>query len=220
MRGVAGRSHRATLAVAFFALLCIGALPGAYVGLARPGVLAATGPAAASRASLAAAYGRLPLAFEPNRGQFDRRALFAARGRGYTLFLTHRQAVLSLAAGTGRRHGRTRSAVLRLGLVGASPRATLSPLRRLPGKVNYLLGNRRAAWHTDIPTYAGVRYQGLWPGIGAHFYGRGGRLEYDLNVAAGADPGRIGLSFGGARRLSLGSTGCCRCACPAAASAS
>ncbi len=35
-----------------------------------------------------AAYGRLPLAFEANRGQTDPRVRFLARGPGYTLFLT------------------------------------------------------------------------------------------------------------------------------------
>ena len=43
------------------------------------------------------AYGRLPLTFEPNRGQTDPRVAFVARGPGYTLFLTPTEAVFSLA---------------------------------------------------------------------------------------------------------------------------
>src|SRR4051812_6295977 len=47
----------------------------------------------AERARLTSSYGRLPLAFERNAGQFDARARFVARGSGYTLFLTPRGAV-------------------------------------------------------------------------------------------------------------------------------
>src|SRR2546430_11492849 len=41
-------------------------------------------------------YQRLPLTFERNAGQTDRRVKFLARGPGYTLFLTGDEAVLSL----------------------------------------------------------------------------------------------------------------------------
>jgi len=44
------------------------------------------------------AYGRLPLSFEANRGQTDPQVKFLARGRGYTLFVTDSEAVLSLRA--------------------------------------------------------------------------------------------------------------------------
>ena len=41
-------------------------------------------------------YGELPMAFEPNVGQTDARVKFMARGSKYGLFLTNREAVLSL----------------------------------------------------------------------------------------------------------------------------
>jgi hypothetical protein len=41
-------------------------------------------------------YGRLPLAFEPNMGQFDPQVKFLCRGRGYSLFITQAEAVLVL----------------------------------------------------------------------------------------------------------------------------
>src|SRR5271163_3607417 len=48
-------------------------------------------------ASVAAAYGKLPLTFEPNQGQDDHRVRFSSRGQGYSLFLTDSGAVLSLS---------------------------------------------------------------------------------------------------------------------------
>ena len=53
-------------------------------------------PQAAGAARLSANYGKLPLAFELNRGQTDARVKFLSRGRGYSLFLTGDEAVLSL----------------------------------------------------------------------------------------------------------------------------
>ena len=45
---------------------------------------------------LVATYGRLPLAFEANQGQTDSSVKFLSRGRGYSLFLTCDEAVLTL----------------------------------------------------------------------------------------------------------------------------
>ena len=46
-----------------------------------------------------AAYGKLPINFEANRGQTDDRVKFVARGSGYTLFLTPDEAVIQLRMG-------------------------------------------------------------------------------------------------------------------------
>ena len=72
---------------------------------ATPGVPAP--PAAtvddATRDRVAAAYGSLPLSFEPNQGQADGPAQFLARGPGYALALTPAEAVLSLRTGADAR---------------------------------------------------------------------------------------------------------------------
>ena len=52
----------------------------------------------------AAAYGRVPLAFEPNAGRTDRRVAYLARGRGYTVFLTRKEAVLANPFGALPQH--------------------------------------------------------------------------------------------------------------------
>src|SRR6266851_9972415 len=61
-----------------------------------------TALARASQTQLLKTYGKLPLSFEANQGQTDSQVQFLARGGGYTLFLTSREAVLSL-------HGRKAS---------------------------------------------------------------------------------------------------------------
>ena len=41
-------------------------------------------------------YGRIPLYFDVNQGQADSQVKFLSRGKGYTLFLTPGEAVLTL----------------------------------------------------------------------------------------------------------------------------
>ena len=64
-----------------------------------PGTQAATPKPALARSpsnQLIANYGKLPLSFEANQGQTDRTVKFLSRGRGYALFLTGDEAVLTL----------------------------------------------------------------------------------------------------------------------------
>src|SRR5438477_6213845 len=64
--------------------------------IAGPKFAKPAGSAEATQARLAGSYGKLPLSFEANQGQTDPRVKFLSRGKGYTLFLTGDEAVLSL----------------------------------------------------------------------------------------------------------------------------
>jgi hypothetical protein len=151
---------------------------------------------------LAARYGRLPVSFEPNVGQADPRARFVAAGRGYRLFFTREGPTLSLTRGhpAGRR---SRSVGLGLRFLGGKADPRLSADRRLAGRVNYMVGNDRSRWRTNVPTFGRVVYRSVYRGIDAIFYGNQGALEYDFRVAPGADPGAIRLGFSGARQVRL-----------------
>jgi len=141
------------------------------------------------QARLASSYGRLPLSFEMNRGQTDARVKFLSRGRGYTLFLTRNEAVLALKKSSVVS---AQSSVLRVRVVGANPQAKVIGLDELPGKSNYFIGNDPRKWRTNVPTYAKVEYQNVYPGIDLLYYGnQGGQLEYDFVVRPGGDPRSI-----------------------------
>src|SRR5260370_31329093 len=81
--------------------------------------------------------------------------------------------------------------LLRMKLAGANPEAKAAALDPMPGKRNYLLGNDSSKWRIDVPTYARVRYDEVYPGISLAYYGRQDRLEYDFEIAPGADPHAI-----------------------------
>ena len=156
----------------------------------------------ATRARVNATYGRLPLYFEANQGQSDPQVRFLARGGGHTLFLTPTEAVLVLT-----KQDPSLQTVLRMTFMGASPQAQIMGQREVAGKANYFLGNDPAKWRTNVPTYAAVRYEGLYPGVDLVYYGNNQQLEYDLVVGPGADPSQIALSFKGADRLELDANG-------------
>jgi hypothetical protein len=164
----------------------------------------------------AVALRQLPLSFEANQGQTDGKVKFLARGPAYNLFLTPSEAVLVLDHPAPMRPASSPSAstsasstpaVVRLKLVGASPKVRLSGEEELPGKSNYYIGNDPQAWHTDIPNYGQVRYQGLYRGVDAVFYGRQGDLEYDFVMAPGADPRRVRFRIEGAEQVSVDNGG-------------
>jgi beta-propeller repeat-containing protein len=170
----------------------------------------------ARRQQVAASYGKLPMSFEANRGQSDWRVKFLARGRGYSLFLTSNESVLALkrasqesketkgASDPGPALSRSTlsesTECMRMKLVGASA-------DELPGKANYFIGSDPKKWRTNVPTYAKVKYEAVYPGVDLIYYGNQQQLEYDFVVAAGADPKAIRLSFQGARKLSLDEQG-------------
>jgi hypothetical protein len=187
-------------------------------------------PGSARQTALRAAYGKLPLSFEANRGQTDAQVKFLSRGRGYSLFLTPKEAVLALrkpveepsaTASTASPKTQTaeaekaktkttepaQAAVLRLQLVGANPIPKVVGEGPLPGKSNYFFGKDPKKWRTNIAHYAKVHYESVYPGIDLVYYGNQRQLECDFVVAPGADPKVIRLAFKGADKLSLDQDG-------------
>ena len=172
-----------------------------------------------------AAYGKLPLSFEANQGQTDPQVKFLSRGRGYMLFLTPTEAVLTLRKSIERPQGldkrgtvRTAAAaedsqaientVIRLRLVGANSEPKVTGLEQLPGKSNYLIGNDPKKWRTNVPHYARVKYQEVYPGIDLVYYGTTQRqLEYDFVVTPGANPKAIRFAVEGAKQISVDAHG-------------
>ena len=92
-------------------------------------------------------------------------------------------------------------------LANANPQSQAAGLDELPGKSNYFIGNDPAKWRTNIPTYAKVKYNGVYPGVDLVYYGNHGQLEYDFVVAPGADPSLVTLAFEGAREIYIDARG-------------
>jgi len=167
----------------------------------------------AQKARLVENYGNLPLSFEANTGQVDTSVRFLSRGIGYTLFLTCDEAVLApRKSNVEIRNSKfeTRRSKLRMRLLGANPAAKVTGENELPGKANYFIGNDPKNWRTNVPTYASVRYTGIYPGIDLVYHSNPsaeGQLEFDFAVAPGADARPIRLRFGELNRLRMAADG-------------
>jgi hypothetical protein len=58
-----------------------------------------------------------------------------------------------------------------------------------------------------VPNYSAVEYRGIYSGVDAVFHGDNQRLEFDFDIAPGADPRTISLEVYGAARMRLNQAG-------------
>jgi len=156
----------------------------------------------ASAARPAAGARGLPLHFEANRGQVPETIDFVSRGPGYAVWLG--PGGVWLAAG---RHSPRFAPPVRMSLERARTDLHATAELPLPGVVNDFRGSDPSGWHTGIPTFARVRYAEIRPGVDWVFYGTPKRLEHDLVVAPGVDPGELVLRFDGADAISIDAEG-------------
>ena len=174
-------------------------------------------------------YGELPLNFEANKGQAEGQVKYLSRGAGYNLLLTPQETILKLYGdksqpdqlrGNGKSDLRDgvrlkekalavsqKADFLRLRLVGANPNARIYGKEQLAGKSNFFYGSDSAKWVTDVPNYAQVKYENVYPGIDVVYYGNQRNLEYDFIVSPGADPNAIQLEFEGQQNIQLARKG-------------
>jgi uncharacterized protein (TIGR03437 family) len=126
----------------------------------------------------------LPLSFEPGANGY------IAAGPSYRLTVTPSGLEFNWNS------GRTRA--LRMQLSGSNRHATLEGADRQPASANYFLGSNPAAWRTGVPRYSQVRLHDAYPGVDLLVYGSGKTIEFDFDLAPGADPRRIHMDFTGA----------------------
>lgn len=147
------------------------------------------------------AYGALLVCFEANRGQADSRFAFIARGQRHGIYLAADEAVITLAP------EQNPGGCVRLQFLGARGDAAAAGLERLPGTVNYFLGQDPSLWRPGVPTFSRAQFKGIYPGVDLVYYSNERQFEYDLILAPGVDPRVIRLRFEGADALRVGPQG-------------
>lgn len=142
------------------------------------------------------AYGPLPLSFIPNQGQVDERVGYYVQSGGQSLRFTTDGVTMALPETT-----------LRLEFLDANPSARLEGGDKLPGVVNYFIGNDPTKWRTNIPTYGRLTHHDLWPGVDLTYEGRPGVLKSTFTIAPEADPAQIRLAYPDADNLVINGQG-------------
>jgi hypothetical protein len=176
-------------------------------------------PTSVTRAATAN-YGKLPMTFEANQGQTASDVKFLSRGPGYVVYLTAGAMVFSARASQvtpksdspvhsqGSASQKANNTVIQLGMVGANPNPVAVGEQPQTGKVNYFIGRDKSKWQTNVATYSKVRYKDIYPGIDLVYYGNPSQMEYDFEIAPGANPKQIQFDVKGADSVSVdGSSG-------------
>jgi hypothetical protein len=137
-----------------------------------------------------------PLRFEPNRGQDASAALFVSGGANRMVRLMERGVEVTL----GERR-------VWMELVNGNPHPAVRGEETAGARTDYRRGNERGKWQVGVPHYGAVRYAAVYPKIDLVFHGRRQELEYDFELAPGADAGQIKLRFVGADRVRVAASG-------------
>jgi hypothetical protein len=134
----------------------------------------------------------VPLYFEANKNQSE----FLSRGSGYQFEISATGAQWAL------RQSAQTATIAQMRFVGANPRAVILGDGELPGKINYFTGSDSSQWQTGLPTFSRVQVSEIYPGINLVFHGNQRQLEYDFDLAPGANSDAIKIHFDGVDNIS------------------
>jgi len=168
------------------------------------------------------AYGSLPTTFIANAGQLDASVRYEVRSSVGHLFFTSQGVTLAIipSANTPQQtdkspytktvtsvaHNVQPNVSVRVSFDGANANSLLSGADQLPGIANFFIGSDPTQWHTNVPTYAGVAYRDLYPGIDLSYTGHVGVLKGTYTVAPGADPALIRWRYTGVNDAHIDAT--------------
>jgi len=162
-------------------------------------------------------YGSLPTTFIANAGQLDASVRYEVRSSAGHLFFTPQGVTLALTAAANAPVAAQpikpavdaapqTSIAVHLSFDGANPNPILGGADQLPGIANFFIGSDPTQWHTNVPTYAGVVYRNLYPGIDLSYTGHVGVLKGTYTVTPGADPALIRWHYTGANATHIDAT--------------
>ncbi len=174
-----------------------------------------TGVDSAANAQMQETYGKLPLYFIKNEGQLDKDVKYYEKASGHATFFTEEGIYLSLTKKdklsnqtkdrpkrlTKKKQVGIKSEVIKLMALNSNKNPKIIAEDMQAGKVNYLIGNDKSKWKTNIPTYKALRYKNIYPGVDIRFYGNNQQLEYDVIVAPKADLSKIKFGYEGITAL-------------------
>jgi photosystem II stability/assembly factor-like uncharacterized protein len=99
------------------------------------------------------------------------------------------------------------TATVKMKFIGSKATARVRGLDALVTKSNYFTGTNPKDWHTDVANFSSIKYENLYKGIDAIFYGNQQNVEYDFVVAPQADARLIQHSFEGAQSIRIDEQG-------------
>ena len=157
-----------------------------------------------TKVSISKMYGKIPLYFIKNRGQFDRKALFYSRTKDYTLWVTKKGLVFDKIYKDKKKNKRE---VLKMNFIRPEKGVKVELGKVEEYKVNYFKGNDKSKWITGIETSKDIIYRGIYKNIDLKVYGKGNLIEYDWIVKRGGNPEDIEFEYRGSKNIKIDKEG-------------
>lgn len=155
-----------------------------------------------NKEEIAESMSKMPIQFEENHGQFDKKVRFASKKGNGTVFLTATEAVFT------QKINEKKSYALKMELLNANKEAKTFGSEEKVSKTNYFRGNDASKWQTDVSTFGRANYEEVYQGIDLAWYGNAeNELEYDFIVKPNADYQQIQLKFSGGKSLRIDENG-------------
>ena len=157
-------------------------------------------------------FSRLPLSFVANVGQTDKTVKFQTSSLGGSIYFASSEVVLALMDNkvktkkeedSSSSSSADESKVVSIQYINAEKNPVVEGLDPQPGVANFMVGSDKKAWVSEAPTYGGILYRGLYPGIDLKYEGTEGNLKSTFTVAAGIDPALIQWQYKDSKTVSL-----------------
>jgi len=162
-----------------------------------------------------------------NKGQWPEEALFLMQQDGLNLWITKKGVLYDLmkTSSPGRtedemtvgyadtkklfekEYGITQEQIVGVGLKNENEDITVRPNLKCEGKYNYLIGNNKEKWYTDVGLYKEATIKNIYKGIDVRYYFEGENLRYDYIVEANANPKQLVLKIEGANKMYVNNDG-------------
>jgi len=149
------------------------------------------------------AFDRLPACIVQNQGQMNEEVAYYIQGSDKTVYFTAEGITFALLDNKDETQKRW---ALKLNFQGADPSVQPEGRDQQKGVINYFRG-KPENWKTSIPSYRGVLYRDLWPGIDLQYGASVDRLKYTFTVRPGTAVDKINLAYSGATGLQVTDTG-------------
>lgn len=166
----------------------------------------------------------LPLMFERNIGQHNRKVQFILSQKECTTFFTDTELVLGfkrdesicklkdldvtsiLNKDINRLH-KYKVDVLRISLENSNKVPQIIGKKEFNCKLNYFKGNTREDWRNNVPIYEKLLYKEIYSGIDLLYFGERGSIKLSFIIKPNKSIDKIKLNFEGADNISLDESG-------------
>lgn len=168
-----------------------------------------------------------PLMFIENVGQFDEQVHFQVRGQQGTFHFANDAVWLTVLEPTAeprpgclssgphfppavladmdkescvrsREELQPHSVNLKLSFANANPNPRIVGFEPLDTAVSYFIGNNPDNWQTNVPVYAGVRYEDVYPGVDVEYISLNGHWQAQMVAKPWADLSAVAWQVEGA----------------------